>query len=338
MRGSLLCLFILAMAACSGETVLKIPGAPVDWHSLEQSSAPAASEVAPTIRERAIADTLAASFASESFRDFSGILDSNAYFAFVGERNAFGRDNVIHAHKILFEGLANRTLTIHRVLMTESTQSIEWTLSAEHLPTSKAVTFNGLTLLSTKDDGSVTSIRHYFDEAVLLAQTGAGPDGLPRLPAAEPIEGQRIVVEQAGTDAERTNLSTVLASLDALENKNEKAYLAAMAHDIEVAVLSSSPPIRGLSGLREYYRSIHRSIGHLDTQLVNAYAMGSLVVVEYKITGEQRGTIAWVSMHKDNLPKMFVVDVADMREGKISKLWRYDSPMQAIPIRLRGLP
>ena len=73
------------------------------------------------------------------------------------------------------------------------------------------------------------------------------------------------------------------------------------------------------------------AIAYLATSIENGWGFGPFVVVEYHIVGEQRRPIGWIPVPKDALIKMSIVDVIEMREGKIARVWRYDNPIQILP-------
>ena len=74
-----------------------------------------------------------------------------------------------------------------------------------------------------------------------------------------------------------------------------------------------------------------------DGTFISSLASGELggeendfVVVEYHIVGEQRGPIGRIPAQKDNLLKMFDVDVVQLKDHKITHIWRYDNPAQLL--------
>ncbi len=103
-----------------------------------------------------------------------------------------------------------------------------------------------------------------------------------------------------------------------------------MTDDVETLGLESPRPAHGKADARAYMKAMHKAIGRLDTQIDNISGIGSYVVVEYHIVGEQRGPIGWVPAQKDTLLKMYIVDVVELTGGKISRIARYDNPMQIL--------
>jgi ketosteroid isomerase-like protein len=286
--------------------------------------------MAATSRERAATDAYLKALSSTAFSDLGRVLDEDAHFAFAGFKDVHGRDSISHVHQALLGAFEPRTFVPSRVWLTEDSQIVEWTMSGVH--NSKTVAFHGLTLLWTKDDGSISDVHLYFDEAQVNGQLGVGPKQLTTLPPPPSGSSPRQDYEQARSPEERSNVDVVRAALDALENNDEAAYVATMTDDVEVTTLESAAPSRGKAEAGRYVQTMNKAIAHLDTAIDNVWGIGPYVVVEYHILGEQRGPIGWVPAQKDNLLKMFVVDVAELKGGKIAHLWRYDNPAQILSV------
>jgi ketosteroid isomerase-like protein len=326
------------LVACSGETVAQPPPAPVDWRSLQARPSVDAGAHTPTAKERAVAESYTAALESPGFGQLAAGLDDDARLAFPGMNDAHGRDAVIRAHDLLFGAFDQRKFATSRVWRTDSQQSVEWTMTGTQAhdwmgvtAAHKAVACKGLTILWTKDDGSITDVHVYFDVAVVKAQLGAGPKelvNLPRPSAVEAAAGPQ-VFEQTGAPGENDNVASVRASLDAFENNNLPGYLAAMTDDVEVYVSERAQPLRGKDDARAYYRTMHKAIGQLDTTIANAWGIAQFAVVEYDIAGEQLGPIGWIPARRDNVVRFHVVDVVEVRDGKIARVWRYDNPAEA---------
>lgn len=326
-----LALALAGACSCSSETVGRPPPPPVNWQSLEtRRTPPDTGKLAATDKERAATDAYTKALASPGFAELGRVLDEDAHFAFAGFKDVHGRDAIIKMHEALLGGLDARTCVPSRVLLTDNSQIVEWTMTGTHQATHKPVAFRGLTLLWTKDDGSISDIHLYFDDALLKAQVGAGPKGLVSPPPPPAPSSGRQEVEQTRTPEEAANVTVVRASLEALESRDESAYVATMTDDVEVTTLEGTKPRRAKAEARGYLKGIHAAIGQLDAAVDNAWGIGAFVAVEYHVVGEQRGPIGWVPAQKDNLLKMFAVDVVEIRGGKIARVWRYDNPAQIL--------
>jgi ketosteroid isomerase-like protein len=321
------------LAACGPETVAPPPAPPVNWHSFDARPLDAGTS-APTDKERALAEAYAAALGSASFAQLAPLVDDEAHFSFPGLDDAHGRDPVVHAHDVLFGAFDQRKFVTTRVFRTASAQTIVWTMTGAQardwmrVPASqKPVVIDGVTLLWTKDDGSIADVHVYFDVAAVKAQLGAGPKGVVAFVPAAPPAGTPQFVDQNGRDMD--NAGVVRTALDALEN-NEGVYLNSLTDDVEVHTLERPEPARGKDEAKAYYKAMHKAIAQLDTTVVNGWGISTFAIVEYTIAGEQLGPIGWIPMQKDAVFRLHVVDVAELRDGRIARVWRYDNPSEIL--------
>jgi hypothetical protein len=318
-------------ASCSPNMVQQPPPPPVDWHSLEAVPVAAANTFRATDKERNTPDRYTRALMSTGMTQLGPVLDEGAHFAF-GTKDAHGRQNVVNAHESLFGAFDDRKFVITRCWATDSSQAIEWTMSGLHArewhgtaATNRPIVIRGLTLLSTNDDGSVSNIRVYFDEETARESLGRlAPDNEnhPGAAASEPAQ----LFERTGSFDEAMNVKLVRGALDALENGEESAYVSSMAESLEVNTLQHAEPLRGKSGARAYYRMMRRSIGHLDTLIDAVWASRDYVIVEYSISGLQLAKLGSIPLLPDRVLRMKLVDVAEIRDAKIVRIWRYDNP------------
>jgi ketosteroid isomerase-like protein len=325
------------LGSCSAERVAPPPPAPVNWQSLQVHPVADAGTDVVSAKERALPDAYAASLASPDFAQLGPLLDDDARFASPGMDDAHGRTQVVQAHAALFGAFDNRSVALTRVWRTPSEQTVEWTLTGVQArdwlglaATHKSVAFKGLTLLWTKNDGGVVEVHVYVNTAVVKAQLGSGPkELLALLPAARP-EGSPQIFEQgeAGAYAEKTNVDVVRSALDALEKIDEPSYVQAMTPDVEMYTLDRAEPARGKEGAIGYFRAMHKAIGQFDTTVTNAWGVRPFAIVEYTISGEQLGPLSWIPAQRNKVIRLNLVDVCEIREGKIARIWRYDNPAQ----------
>jgi ketosteroid isomerase-like protein len=325
----------LLLVACSSETVTQPPPPPVNWQSLRVLPAVDASADIVSAKERALPALYMAALESPGFAQLGPLLEDEAHFDAAGMDETHGKASVIRAHDILLGAFDDRKVSPTRVWRTPGEQTVEWTMTATQgrewmgvALTKKSVSFRGLTLLWTKDDGSVTDVHVYFDVAVVKAQLGAGPKDLLALAPVPAATAAPEVVEQTGSPQETENVNTVKAALDALENNKEAVYLASLADDVEVQTLEHATPAKGKADARAYFRAMRKAVGQLDTTVVNAWGVGKYAIVEYTIAGEQLGPIGWMPMQRDRVIRLEIVDVCELSGGRITRTWRYDNPAQ----------
>jgi hypothetical protein len=56
--------------------------------------------------------------------------------------------------------------------------------------------------------------------------------------------------------------------------------------------------------------------------------VGPYAVVEYSIAGEQLGPIGWIPAQRDRVVRFELVDICEIHDGKITRVWRYDNPVE----------
>jgi ketosteroid isomerase-like protein len=332
---------VLALAAtlvvsCSDETVARPPSPPVNWSSLDAQPVTDAGPPGPTARERAASQRYVAALASPGFAQLTALLDDDVHIAFPGGDDLQGRAPTVHAHELLFGAFDDRVVVANRLWRTANAQVVEWTLRGVHArewmevaATHKSVTFKGLALLWTKDDGSLVDIHVYFDVAVVKAMLGIGPKSLLALPVPPlPVIGAPNAFDQTGSSAEKRNVALVSAELDALEGNREADYVAAVTDDAELSTPERAEPRRGKDAFKAYFAGMHKAISQLDTTTQNAWGVAQFAIVEYVISGEQVGPIEWVPAQRNNVVRLQTVDIAEIRDGAIAHVWRYDNPAQ----------
>jgi hypothetical protein len=328
-------------AACSSESVGPPPAPPVNWQSLRVRATP---DAGPAAREREVAERYVAALASPGFSALGPELDDDVQFRFPGADDVRGRTRAVHAHEMLLGAFDGRRVTASRIFRTSTEQTVEWTLTGSQSrdwmgvpPAHKPVTIRGLTLLFTKDDGSIVDMHVYFDVAAVKAELGVGPkDLLATVPSPSGTAGDAAVpvapavYEQTGAADERVNVAGARAALDALENDKLAAYEAAFVDDVEVFTSERALPWHGKGAASAYFRAMRRAVGQLDTTVTDWWGFGRFAVVEYTIDGEQRAPLGWIPADHDKTVRFHVVDVVEIRDSKIARIWRYDNPGEVI--------
>jgi hypothetical protein len=323
---------VLALAACSSETVGPPQAPPVDWSAFEAHRGVDAGPPAPTAKERAVAESYALALGSPSFDALTSRLDPDVHFAFPGMADRRGREAVVKAHADLFGAFDSRVFAVRRVWRTASVQTLEWTMTGVQArpwlgvaPAHAQATIHGVTLLWTKDDGSISDIHVYFDVPIVKAQLGGGPKDLaafaPALPAVEAPE----VFEQTGSPEEAHNVDVARGWVDALEKGNEGSYLSFVADDVGVRTQERAQPLHGKDDLRGYFKGLHKSIGQLDTTVEDAWGVSRFAIVEYFIAGEQLGAMGWIPAQRDKVLHIGAVDIVELANGKIAHVERFDN-------------
>jgi len=329
---------LVGLSGCGGEVLPEPAPPPVDWHSFEVVKARTQKPAPPAAKEQPIAEKYLKALVSPKMADLSPLLEENVHCLLPDGDDARGRGDVIAAHQALFSSFDEVTILPTRIFRTPNAQIVEWRFSGRVAhsfmgvaPNDKQIVASGVTVLSVRADGLITDAHIHFDGALIEAQLGVGPKLLVDLSApAWTNEPPTTVGPVATVDAE-AQIALVRGSLDALANNDDAKLVAAMADDIEVRTQDRTEPIRGRDQVRAYARSLHASIAQLDTTVRSAYSVGAFVVVEYQISGEQIAPIGWVPAQRMRVPHIDVADVVELKDGKISRITRYDNRGYLLP-------
>lgn len=317
-----------ALGSCATSQIERPPLPPVDWQSLQGTTTTDAGPPTTSARERKLAELYLKALSSPDFVDLGPLLDEDVHFTLAGMKDVHGRGLVIKLFEELLGALRPRTFRANRVLLTQSSQIIEWTMHGVYPATAKPIELRGLSILWTSDEGSISDLHLYFDEAVLERELALGHPFIPTQSVGE-LETQAsepVTILEASPlgSVSSANVEVVGSALDALESRHPAAYAATMADDVELITLHSTKRIRGRDAERQYAKAMSASIVGLDATVDNAWSIDPIAVIEYHIVGEQRGSIGG----KDSLVKLFIVDVVELHNGQISRIWRYDDPSQ----------
>jgi hypothetical protein len=343
----------LSLAACSGENLPPPPKPPIG--SLVPVQAADAGGEVVTAKERALPDLYATALSSQApdagapFAQLGPLMNpDNSEFQFPGSPPGHEPSGIVAAYANLLGAFDDRKITNTRVWRTPNEQTIEWVFTGTQArewngvaATKKPAAFKGLTLMWTKDDGTIKDTHVYFDLGLVKAQLqGAGPrdskelKDLAALPPSAASAGPAQVFEQKPDD--RDEVAVVKTWLDALENNKEADYVASVADDVEIHTLESPASAKGKEEVRKYFKATHRAIGQLDTTVNAAWSVGNFAIVEYDLDGEQLAPISWIPLlaslptGNTRLAHFDLVDVCEIQNGKIARIWRYDNPVEIL--------
>ncbi len=325
------------VAACASTDVGPPPPAPVDPSvfrptTLHTSAAP------PTLQatERNALEAFGHAMTQPDLSGLAPLLDPDADFAYPGMSDAPDRDGLLKAMTALFGAFSNRTYAESRIWLIGEAAVVEWTLrgtqSGEWMgvnPTSRPVTIAGLTLCWFNLNGLINEVHVYFDAGSVLTQLGAAPKGLPPplQPPASPASPEVVIAE--GKHEEAENVAALRSSFDALEGKNEAAFVAPMADDVELIRLDRASPERGKEAQRAYFRWITHGIHSLAQTPRSSWGAGNFAIEEYSLSGVNSGKLVNAPSSGHAL-RLHFVDICELSAGKIMRIWRYGNSLEPL--------
>jgi hypothetical protein len=279
-----------------------------------------------------------------TFEGLGARLDDDAHFTFPGNGDVYQRGSIVRALDRLFGAFEQRHASVNRIWSANSEETVDWTLvgvqardwmgiAATHRP----VIIHGLTLMWTKDDGTITDMHVYFDVAAVKAQLGVGPQELvsqavtPSLGSYRSATGaEPLIFDQTGNANEQSNVVQGRALLDALETNSLAAYVGLMSDGVEIFTLERGQPWRGKADATAYFKAMHAAIGQLDTTVTDAWGVDQFAILEYTLAGEQLGAVGWVRPQPEVAIRFHIVDVIEIQNGQIVRIWRFDNPAEVV--------
>jgi hypothetical protein len=321
----------LLTASCSGDNVERPPPPPINWQAFNRPAVDAGPSTAPTAKETMVAQDYVSALASPAFAKLGPLFDTDAHASFPGMEDAVDRDGAVRTHAALFGAFEQRRFVATRVWRTAGEQTVEWAMSGVQsgdwmgVPaTHKPVVIKGISLLWTNDDGTIEDAHVIFDVATAKVQLGAGPKDLAGLAAPSMPTAPTQFFD--ATPQQPDLAPVVRTALDAFENTAEAAYAAQMDDGIEINTLERADVARGKDAQLAYFKAMHKSIAQLDATVQNGWSVGTYAIVEYTLAGEQLGPIGWVPLQRDRVIKKHNIDVDEIKDNRIVRVWRYDNP------------
>lgn len=117
---------------------------------------------------------------------------------------------------------------------------------------------------------------------------------------ADAPTGERGVFEKRGDAAEKDDVALMRALVQALEDDNEAQFVATFADAAK-------------DEARAWFKAMRKSVAQLDTAITSVWAVEDQAVVEYAISGR----------HGDAIVRKSLVDIAEIHDGRITRIWRY---------------
>jgi predicted ester cyclase len=326
-----------ALGACGSSDVNQPAPPPVDARIYQQSAVRAVVAHKTAFEtEREALDAFGRAFVQPDMKPgLAPLLDPDADFSFPGMADATDREGLLRSLGDLFGAFSSRKYAPSRIWQVGEAAIVEWTMlgaqSGDWMgvkATGKQVGIRGITMHWFNLNGLINEVHLYFDVGAVLTQLGAGPKGaeVSSLPA---LASSPVVVVASGGETEKSNIGTLKASFDALEAKNEAGYLAPMADDIEVYRLDRLAIERGKEERRKHYRAITRAITSLAQTPLNSWGVDTFAIEEYTVTGVHSGPLNGIPPSGHAI-RLHMVDVCDMRDGKIARVWSYSNSMEVM--------
>jgi predicted ester cyclase len=200
-------------------------------------------------------------------------------------------------------------------------------------PTGRLFGEVGVRVIAFTPDGQIRDERDYFD--LVTRKTQLDGDG-PRVRA--PIEAARQgspsaanvpldVYEAHGTAAEASNTATVVAMQGAYGAHDARRYGDSLAADVIWEDFMAPATLAGRGPQVDYFRLVMKTLPDVASNC-DTWAAGDYVVEECSIVGTDSGHVDRNHKPTGDRISFHVLDVFEVRDGKVQKAWSYGNRME----------
>jgi predicted ester cyclase len=340
---------VVGMVACGGETAttpeIKPPPTPSSAVSTTSAipSATATTPVEapkPTLAElhKKLGAQINAAWAA---RDVKKLMDLYADGATFGMPTAMGwsesKSPDIEKHISGFlAGFPDAKMAATRVIIKGDTMIAEWVTTGTNTgefmgekPTGKATGHRGISVMTIdKNTGKVVRETMYMDNATVMGHLGKA-DKNAKFRAVEALPSGEPEMVVAKDDQDAKNEAAVRALYQALEKKDEKAFLALVTDDVVHADYSAPADSKGKDAAKKEVAEMTKALPDLKLTAKNVWSAGDYVVVEGEMTGTLKGQLGPFKPTNKTATTHFV-DVVKFVNGKISWLGTYGNGMEFV--------
>jgi steroid delta-isomerase-like uncharacterized protein len=172
------------------------------------------------------------------------------------------------------------------------------------------------------DDGLVTEMHEYGDDAGLMAQM-AGKKGAPPVPAV-PTNPPQVHVAKGTPDEDK--LAEWAKSTDEAFNKDDtKAVVALMADDADYWLnISGAPATRGKKDLTKDLDGWFKTLPDQKWTSTNTWGIDGFAVIEHTVSGTQKGRMGPLPASNKQVSNWHWIDILQpSADGKIQHGWGY---------------
>jgi predicted ester cyclase len=170
----------------------------------------------------------------------------------------------------------------------------------------------------------------FDDPATMMGQLGQAPkDAPPVRPAVDKgIEGAPIVVVTADDAKEKANLETFKKGADAVNAHKLADFMALMTDDALAADQADGADRKGKKDIETGMKEFLTGFPDVKVTASETYAAGDWVAAIGKMEGTHTGDMGKLKKTGKKVNLDFA-EIALIKDGKVSQLWRFRSGMQS---------
>jgi steroid delta-isomerase-like uncharacterized protein len=198
----------------------------------------------------------------------------------------------------------------------------EWTMSGTDKGAKKNFAYRGATVAWFDENGLVKKERGYFDPITPGIQIGKLP-GIAR--ATTPFAGEPTWVVPTHDPAEAKNLEAVKNGwTTAWTKKDRAAYEALLADDFVEEPIAAPTDLKGKTAAGTALTTMAKAVPDVALSIDSAWAAGDLIVLEYTLSGTQKGSLGPIPPTGRKLA-IHGLQFMQLKDGKVAKATTYTS-------------
>jgi predicted ester cyclase len=217
------------------------------------------------------------------------------------------------------------------VMLSQGTNSGPMKMGGQEMPaTNKKFGQLMFHKLAINDQNKATEEWSYGDPMTMMAQLGLAPKGTPPM---RPVldkgwDGAPIIAVTADNDAEKKNLATVKAMVDAFNAHKPADWLAQTTDDVVESDQSDDKDVVGKKAVEQDIKMFLTGFSDAKLAVDGTWAAGDYVVTNGTFEGtndhdmgKMKKTGKKVSIH--------YAEVLKLKDGKVTNVWRFRNGMEA---------
>jgi len=279
----------------------------------------------PTLTELEVtaASALIDAIAARDAKKIGEVYASDAVISIIGDRTLTGRDAIVAEYQRWLDGMKDLKFELGRVFQNDGTVVVEWAFSGTHTgdflgvkATQSPVGAAGASVLTFDAEGHVTKEERIFDIDTIRKQDDKRAKvGTFRAPPPLPVNVEPHVAKSPA-DGE-AQLAIARALYAAIDNDKPADALALAAEDVAIEDYARPHPVKGKAAARTLLEEYEAALPN-RTSTTTMFAADGYVVADREV-------------HASTKRRSFVehfVDVLEIRDGKIARLWTWSNPAE----------
>jgi len=263
---------------------------------------------------------------------FASVYADNAIINVVGMNTVTGREAIQTNMQEWFDTFSKIKLGFSRVWEKGNVVALEWVINGTHTGqlfgvkgTEQPIGHYGLSIVWFDDDGKVKEEHRYGELGVVMTQIGAAgakekPRPIPTVPATAELNEGKDSDDPKVLDAAKS-VHTALAA-----GKKED-FMNMVSDDVEYDGILSINTVKGKKDALALFGTLRTAFPDMAFQDQNAWSFGDNVIIEYTMTGTQKGKLGTLAASKKPV-NVHLVDIYKMKDGKIARGWTYQNSLE----------